>query len=148
MQFSYPGDPHRVLLAYSLLPDTVEHEADGNPVVKTQIGDEPQKIKIVDADVITFLAEALLTKLGHQANPESARAYLDSMVEGAEELYAKLPAVEPSPIEKAIDEINAETAPMESLRNLADQKELHELKWKHVPHPISGKVEGKFRYFI
>jgi hypothetical protein len=144
----YLGDPHRVLLAYSLLPDTIETEADGNPIVKTQIGDEPQKIKIVDAEVITFLAKATLTKLGHEATPEAARAYLDSMVDGTEELYAKLPAVAPSPIEQAIAEINAETAPLESLKNLAPQAELHKLKWAHVPHPISGKVEGKFRYFI
>ena len=40
------GDPHRVLLAYSLLPNTVETEGDGNPIVETVIGDEKQRIKV------------------------------------------------------------------------------------------------------
>eukprot|EP00667_Euglena_gracilis_P027570 EG_transcript_34143 len=104
----YLGDPHRVLLAYSLLPHTVETEADGNPVVETKIGDEEQKIKIIDSEVISFLAKEILGKLGLETTPQAARQYLDSLVEGAEALYAKIAPVEPSPLEKAIAEINEE----------------------------------------
>lgn len=146
----YLGDPHRVLLAYSLLPFTIEKEADGNPVVETKIGDEEQKIKIIDPDLITFLAQELLKKLGCEATPQAARAYLDSMVEGAEALYAKIAPVEPSPLEKAIAEINEELksgTPWDNCKNMANPKELHALKFAHIPHPVTKKVEGKFKYF-
>eukprot|EP00668_Euglena_longa_P028741 GGOE01036060.1.p1 GENE.GGOE01036060.1~~GGOE01036060.1.p1 ORF type:complete len:224 (-),score=43.35 GGOE01036060.1:196-867(-) len=147
----YLGDPHRVLLAYSLLPHTVEHEADGNPVVETKIGDEEQKIKIVDSDIITFLAKEILAKLGQETTPQGARQYLDSLVEGAEALYAKIAPVEPSPLEKAIAEINEELKasgiPLDNCKNMANPKELHDLKFAHLPHPITKKVEGKFKYF-
>jgi hypothetical protein len=146
----YLGDPHRVLLAYSLLPFTIGKEADGNPVIETKIGDEEQKIKIIDPDLISFLAKELLAKMGYETTPQAARTYLDSMVEGAEALYAKIPPVEPSPLEKAMAEINEEFkagTPLDTCKNMAEPKELHALKFANLPHPVTKKVEGKFKYF-
>uniref|UniRef100_A0A7S1JB44 Uncharacterized protein n=1 Tax=Eutreptiella gymnastica TaxID=73025 RepID=A0A7S1JB44_9EUGL len=144
----YLGDPHRVLLAYSLLPNTVETEADGNPVIETVIGDEKQRIKIVDPDLISFLAKELLAKLGLDTSSESAKNYLDSMVDGAEALYAKIPKIAPSPLEAAMAAIDAETCPADTLRNMATTEEMNKVKFANMPHPISKKVEGKFKYFL
>jgi len=145
----YLGDPHRLLLAYSLLPLETEREEDGNPVIETRIGDEEQRIKIIDPDLITFLAKELLGKLGLESTPQAARAYLDSLVDGADILYSKLPAVAPSPLERAMKEIDEEFkagTPWETCKNMAEPKELHALKFAHIPHPITKKVEVFFGF--
>ena len=77
---SAQGDPHRVLLAYSLTSYKKETESDGNIVVEVSVGGEKQRIKIVDHDLISFVAQELLKKLGKATTPDAAREYIDSMV--------------------------------------------------------------------
>jgi hypothetical protein len=144
------GDPHRVLLAFSLLPNKVAVESDGNIIVEAKIGDEAQRIKIVDHELISFIAGEILKKLGMQPTPEAARTYIDSMMDGAEaiaqRLYSTNP-IEPSPLEKAMAEIDKETLPLNELKNLEKNDDIDILKWKFLPNPTTGKIEGKFKYF-
>eukprot|EP00999_Lentomonas_sp_LEN2_P001100 NODE_2105_length_652_cov_87.904762_g2055_i0.p1 GENE.NODE_2105_length_652_cov_87.904762_g2055_i0~~NODE_2105_length_652_cov_87.904762_g2055_i0.p1 ORF type:complete len:165 (+),score=28.28 NODE_2105_length_652_cov_87.904762_g2055_i0:87-581(+) len=75
------GDPHRVLLAYSMMAeDPVQHGADGCPVYQVDIGEESQLIKLVDADVIRFLGENLLETMGRDSSPAGAKVYIDEML--------------------------------------------------------------------
>eukprot|EP00993_Chasmostoma_nieuportense_P003596 NODE_4302_length_809_cov_131.302053_g4144_i0.p1 GENE.NODE_4302_length_809_cov_131.302053_g4144_i0~~NODE_4302_length_809_cov_131.302053_g4144_i0.p1 ORF type:complete len:228 (-),score=79.24 NODE_4302_length_809_cov_131.302053_g4144_i0:75-758(-) len=146
------GDPHRVLLAYSFL-EHVEHlDIDGAPIVETTIGLEHQRIKILDAQLIVFLAQKLLIALGKPSTPAAAKEYLDKMVEGADQLAAELlqkaPPVE-SPLEQSMREINEEGGGpwWTSKRLVTDPQSLDQLKYKTMPHPDTGKVEGKVKYF-
>eukprot|EP01001_Neometanema_parovale_P010789 NODE_7023_length_799_cov_84.943787_g6785_i0.p1 GENE.NODE_7023_length_799_cov_84.943787_g6785_i0~~NODE_7023_length_799_cov_84.943787_g6785_i0.p1 ORF type:complete len:247 (-),score=77.49 NODE_7023_length_799_cov_84.943787_g6785_i0:58-729(-) len=148
----YLGDPHRVLLAYSLLRNENKSitEADGCPIVEIMMGEEPQRIKIVDHDLISFLAKQLLTKLGQDSSMDGAQAYLDSLMDGAEaeaqKLSQKTGQVQ-SPLELAIEQQYAESAP--KLSNFQQSAgELEALKHATEVNPSSGKVEGKFKYFI
>jgi hypothetical protein len=144
------GDPHRVLLAFSLFPNKVATERDGNIIVEAKIGDEKQRIKIVDHELIGYVATELLKKLGLQPTPEAARQYIDSMMEGAEPIVQRILATNPieaSPLEKAMAEIDKETLPIDELRNLEPFEVMQDVKYKNIPHPYTGRVEGKFKYF-